>query len=91
MQSSLGQLWVRRWTPDPNQVHISSSEREQDAPLTTRTGTCKGGVSMNPQGDIVESLIMDTSEKTTGRMRENESLDPAEPEAILSGLFMQNQ
>lgn len=37
--------------------------RQQEAPLSIETGSCKGGVSLQPPGTTVEILIMEPSKR----------------------------
>lgn len=48
-------------------------ERKQEVPLSTGTGSCKGGVNMSLPGTTVESLTMEASKRTTEiRRKEDE-------------------
>lgn len=50
-----------------------SDERKQGAPLSIVRDSWKGGMSMNPLGATVESLIMTASKRTAEMRREDEA------------------
>lgn len=49
------------------------AERKQGAPLSIATDIWKGGMSRNPLGATVESLVMEAFKRTTEMRREDEA------------------
>lgn len=73
------------------------NEREQEAPLSIRTGSYKSGTSLNPQVALVEVTEASKRKLRLGgerisQMVSPKSLDPAKPEACYLWTFqLQNQ